>query len=96
MAPAGGIRAPLGTYSSVQFFCTNLHHTITIRQCMFDKKIRAEESVLQELCLILTIRCLYYDNDSVSNLGFFSSITDSFCLILFVFTPHHYHQTMHV
>ena len=44
-------------------FCSNLHHTITIRQCMFDRKIGAEGSVLQELChfVILTIRCLCYD-----------------------------------
>ena len=44
-------------------FCSNLHHTLTIRQCMFGRKIGAEGSVLQELChfVILTIRCLYYD-----------------------------------
>ena len=38
-------------------------HTITIRQCMFERKIGTEGSVLQELChlVILTIRCLYYD-----------------------------------
>ena len=44
-------------------FCSNVHHTLTIRQCMFDREIGAEGSVLQELCLfvILTIRCLYYD-----------------------------------
>ena len=43
-------------------FCSNLHHTLTIRQCMFGGKIGAEGSVLQELChfVILTIRCLYY------------------------------------
>ena len=45
------------------WFYSYLHHTITIRQCMFDMKIGAEGSVLQELChfVILTIRCLYYD-----------------------------------
>ena len=42
----------------VRFFF-NLHHTLTIRQCMFDRKIGAEGSVLQELChfVILIIRC---------------------------------------
>ena len=36
------------------------HHTLTIRECMFDRKIGAEGSVLQELCLfvILIIRCI--------------------------------------
>ena len=40
----------------------NLHHTLTIRHCMCDRKVGAEGSVLQELCLfvILAIRCLYY------------------------------------
>ena len=33
--------------------CSNFHHTITIRQCMFDCKIGAEGSVLQELCHFL-------------------------------------------
>ena len=43
--------------------CSLLQHTLTIRQCMFDRKKGAETSVLQELWyfVILTIRCLYYD-----------------------------------
>ena len=43
--------------------CSNLHHTLTIRQCMFKREKGAEGSVLQELChfVILAIRCLYYD-----------------------------------
>ena len=36
------------------------------------------------------------DSDSVNILGFLLYNFDSFCLILFVFTPHHYHQTVHV
>ena len=36
------------------------------------------------------------DSDSVNILGFFLYNFDSFCLILFIFTPHHYHQTVHV
>ena len=42
-------------------FCSNLHHILTIRQCIFDRKIGAEGSVLQELChfVIITIRCLH-------------------------------------
>ena len=41
-------------------FCSNFHHTITISNCMFCRKIGAEGSVLQELChfVILTARCL--------------------------------------
>ena len=35
------------------------------------------------------------DSGSVNILGFFLYNFDSFCLILFIFTPHHYHQTMH-
>ena len=44
-------------------FWSNLHHTLAIRQCSYGRKIGAEGSVLQELCLfvILTIRWLYYD-----------------------------------
>ena len=40
-------------------FCSNFHHTITIRHCMFCRKIGAEGSVLQELChfVSLTERC---------------------------------------
>ena len=36
------------------------------------------------------------DSDSVNILGFFLYNFDSFCLILFMFTPYHYQQTMHV
>ena len=36
------------------------------------------------------------DSDSVNILVFFLYNVDSFCLILFIFTPHHNHQTMHV
>ena len=45
------------------WFCSYLHHTITIRQCVFERKLGAEGSVLQELChfVILTIRFLYCD-----------------------------------
>ena len=41
-------------------FCSNFHHTLTIKHCMFCRKIGAEGSVLQELCyyVILTARCL--------------------------------------
>ena len=50
--------------TSVDFvlFCSNLHHTLPIKQWMFNRKIRAEGSVLQELRLfvIFTIRCLYH------------------------------------
>ena len=40
-------------YLSVYFvrFCSNLHHTLTIRQCMFGRKKGAEGSVLQVLDL---------------------------------------------
>ena len=36
------------------------------------------------------------DSDSVNILGVFLYNFDSFCLILFIFTPCHYCQTMHV
>ena len=41
-------------------FCSNFHHTLTIRHCMFCRKIGAEGSVLQELChfVVLTAICL--------------------------------------
>ena len=41
-------------------FCSNFHHTLIIRHCMFCRKIGVEGSVLQELChfVILTARCL--------------------------------------
>ena len=37
-------------------FCSNFHHTLTIRHCMFCRKKGAKGSVLQELChfVILT------------------------------------------
>ena len=35
------------------------------------------------------------DSDSVNILECFLHNFDSFCLILFIFTPHHNHQTMH-
>ena len=34
-------------------FCSNFHHTITIRQCTYGDKIGTEGSVLQELCHIV-------------------------------------------
>ena len=43
-------------------FCSNLHHTLTIRQCIFNRKIGAEGLVLQELCHFVILKiCLYYD-----------------------------------
>ena len=44
--------------------CSNLHHALTIRQCMFGRKVGAEGSVLQELChfKILIIRCIITDS----------------------------------
>ena len=32
-----------------------LHHTLPIRQCTFDRKMGAEGSVLQELCLFIIL-----------------------------------------
>ena len=48
------------TLIAVVRFCSNLHHILTITQCMFDRKTGAERSVLRELChfVILTVRCL--------------------------------------
>ena len=41
-------------------FCSNFHHTLTIRHYTFCRKIGAKGSVLQELChfLFFTVSCL--------------------------------------
>ena len=45
-------------------FCPilNLHHTLTIRQCLFGTRRGTEELVLQELChfVVLAVWCLQY------------------------------------
>ena len=48
------------TFVALARFCSNFHHTLTIRHCMFYRKIGAEGSVLQELChfVILNASCL--------------------------------------
>ena len=74
-------------------FCSNFHHTLAIRHCMFCRKIWAEGSVLQELChfVILTARyfCAHF---FMIFLCFFSS----YCQILIKFSPHLNHHTLHV
>ena len=35
--------------------CSNFHHTLTRRQCTCDRKIGAEKSALQELCLFVIL-----------------------------------------
>ena len=66
-------------------FCSNFHHTLAIRHCMFCRKIGAEGSVLQELChfVILTARyfCAHF-------FMIFLCIFSSYCPILFKFSPH--------
>ena len=54
---------PLQNRVLMGYTVSNLHHPITIRQCMFDRKIGAAGSVLHRLChfVILTIRYLCYD-----------------------------------
>ena len=115
------------TFITCVRFCSNLHHTLTIRECMFNRKIGAEGSVLQDLCLcvILMIRCIIippakrsfiippakrslwgvycfqHVRDSIIlkfrlHLMILLYNFDSFCPILFRFTPYHNHQTMHV
>ena len=83
----------LDSFCPILFIFTPQHYC----QTMHDWKIGAEGSVLQELChfvnlskmfvlwliVILSTRVLLYN-------------FDSFCLILFVLTPYHYNQTMHV
>ena len=44
------LRVLLCNFDSFLRFCSNLHYTLTIRECMFSRKIGAEGSVLQELC----------------------------------------------
>ena len=46
-------------------FCSNSHHTIAIRQCMFGDKIGTKGSVLQELCHIVISPDLT-DNNRIS------------------------------
>ena len=48
------------TFVALARFCSNFHHTLTNRHCMFCRKIGAEGSVLQELChfVFLNARCL--------------------------------------
>ena len=74
-------------------FCSNFHHTLAIRHCMFCRKIGAEGSVLQELChfVILTARyfCAHF-------FMIFLCIFSSYCPILFKFSPHLNHHTLHV
>ena len=82
-------------------FCSNLHHTLIIRQCMFGMKIGAAGSVLQRVIMLL---CNSYNKMVVvlslivipSTFKFLLYNFNSFCPILFIFTPHHNHQTMHV
>ena len=74
-------------------FCSNFHRTLAIRHCMFCRKIGAEGSVLQELChfVILTARyfCAHF-------FMIFLCIFCSYCPILFKFSPHLNHHTLHV
>ena len=53
------------TLVTLDRFCSNFHHTLTIRHCMFCRKIGAEGSFLQELChfVILTAN-VYHSTDS--------------------------------
>ena len=78
-------------------FCLNLRHTLTIRQCTFERKIGARGSVLHELCLfvILLIKCIITGSTPFLN-RFLLYNFDSFCLILFNIKPQLTHQTMHV
>ena len=48
------------TFVALAGFCSNFHYTLTIRHCMFCRKIGTGGSVLQELChfVILNASCL--------------------------------------
>ena len=78
------------TFVALARFCSNFHHTLTIRHCMFCKKKGAEGSVLQELCHFVILNAIHFFL-KVLLCNFCSS-----CLILFKFSPHLNHQTLHV
>ena len=48
------------TSVSLVRFCSNFHHTLTIRHCMFYRKVRTKGSVLQEICYFVfsIVSCL--------------------------------------
>ena len=48
------------TFVALARFCSNFHHTLTIRHCMFYKKIGAEGSVLQELCHFVILNVINF------------------------------------
>ena len=47
------------TLIALALFCSNFHHTLTIRHCMFCRKIGAEGSVLQEFCHFVILNARY-------------------------------------
>ena len=65
-------------------FCSNFHHTLAIRHCMFCRKIGAEGSVLQELCHFVILTASYF---CAHFFMIFLCIFSSYCPILFKF--HH-------
>ena len=79
-------------------FCSNLHHTLIIRQCMFDRKIGAEGSALQVMPLCNSnnkVFVLWLIVHTFWN-WFLLYNFDSSWPILFKVTPHLTHQTMHI
>ena len=46
------------TFVALARFCSNFHHTLTIRHCKFCKKIGAEGSVLQTLCHFVILNAI--------------------------------------
>ena len=48
------------TFVALAGICSNFHHTLTIRHCMFCKKIGAEGSVLQELCHFVILNAINF------------------------------------
>ena len=48
------------TFVALARFCSNFHYTLTIRHCMFYKKIGAEGSVLQELCHFVILNVINF------------------------------------
>ena len=52
------------------WYCSNFHHTLTIRQCTCYWKIGTEGSVLQELCLFdAEKKNTFWQNDRVFNIA---------------------------
>ena len=75
-------------------FCSNFHHTLAIRHCMFYRKIGAEGSVLQEFMPLCNFNCKMFLCSFFLWFSYVSLV--AIASILFKFSPHLNHHTLHV